>query len=203
MSPKRKLALLFSPSSTSILIGIVISIIMVTVSSISFAQHNGRFGSFNLGEYISATGITTLGTLVVSFFSSLKFNTLFSILFWVLVGFITYNVVYLFRSSVNESVTFVQEFHYVHAKPAYMRRQVAIRILLLFLALILWVTFALAFSWVVMPFVLSLINKSITDGQSPVYVALGFGISLLVTHIAAILLRFTLLKVRVSGGITA
>lgn len=200
MSPKRKLILLLTPSAMSLLLGISISIVMMVVSSLAFAQHNGRFGNFNLSTYVTSTGITTTGSLIKSFFSNLKFNTLFSILFWVLVGFITYNVVYVFRSSVDESVTFVQRFHYVHARPSYMRRQVALRIALLLVALVLWIAFALLFSWVILPSVLNLVNKTITNRQSGFYLILGFIIILLVTHLAAILMRFTLLKVRVSGA---
>ena len=200
MSLKHKLALLFTPSATSLLFGIPVSLIIIATSCVLFAQNSGRFGNFNLSEYVSVTGITSTSSLTRSFFSSIRFNTLFSILFWVLIGFITYNVVYVFRSSVDESVSFIQRFHYVHAQPAYMRRQLVIRVILLCFALILWIMFALLFSWLILPAVLGMVSRSIVLGGSPAYVALGFIITLLMTHLAAVLLRFTLLKVRVSGA---
>jgi hypothetical protein len=199
MSPKHKLSLLFTPSWISLLIGIILSVATVGTTSFLLAQHSGRLGNFNIGDYVSATGINTVGTLIKSFFSSLRFNTFFSILFWVLIGFITYNVVYLFRGSVDESVTFFQTLHYVHAKPSSMRRRLALRITLLIISMGFWVFFAFVFSWDLLPMILSLVNRSITEGGSPIYVILAFLLSLFVTHIAAILLRFTLLKARISS----
>jgi hypothetical protein len=200
MSPKRKLILLITPSWVSVLIGLVLTIVMVVTSSILFAEHSGRFGTFNLSQYVSTTGITSLGTLIKTFFSSLRFNSILTILFWVIIGFITYNIVYLFKGSVDESVTFFQRFHYVHAHPASIRRQLALRITLLFIALLFWIVFALLFSWEILPMIIGLINHSIGEGGSPAFVVLGFVIALLTTHVATILMRFTLLKVRVSGS---
>lgn len=175
------------------------SVAFASIASFALAQHNGRLGGFSFSAYLSSAELVNFGTQARSLISSIHFTSAFFILFWVIVGFITYNIIFVLKGSVDESVGFMHQLKYVNAQPALMRKQTFLRFLLLFIAIALWVMFALAFSWALLPAALSLISRSIVTGHSPIYVVWGFLVFLGTTHISVLLLRFTLLKARITN----
>jgi ABC-type transport system involved in multi-copper enzyme maturation permease subunit len=199
MTSKRKLFLIFTPSSVSLATGILLALLYAAITSVVLAQNSGRFVGFSIKSYLEVSHLSSLGSLLRSFFSSFKLNGILSIVFWVLIGFITYNVLFLLRGSVDESVSFWKRLHYIHAKPALLSKKLVARLFLLIFSLSIWVMFALLFSWFLLPIALNDVSKTITDGRSVLWVLLGSLIILGSSHVAVILLRFTLLRARISG----
>jgi hypothetical protein len=197
---KRKLLLLFIPSWLSLTFGIVLSLAFVGITSFTLAEHSGRLGGFKLGTYLLTTNLDDYGNLLRTFVSSIHFTSVLFILFWIFIGFITYNIVFVLKGSMDESVGFLHELKYVNAKPGTMEVHVLIRFTLLIIAIILWVLFALSFSWLALPRMLNLINHSITYSKSPANVLYSFILFLVITHLAVILLRFTMLRARLSSS---
>lgn len=200
MTLKHKLYLFITPSWLSFIVGIIISLSFIGVSSYLFAEHSGRFGNFELGNYLQSSSVAQLGKLSINFLSSIRITSILFVVFWVILGFIIYNVIFALKSSVDESVGFLQELTYVNARPGIMSVQVIARFLFLLLALILWVVYALGFSWLVLPNSLNYISRSIIGSKSPAYMLLGFLLVLVSTQVAAIILRFTFLRARISSN---
>lgn len=198
MPLSRKLLLLITPSWLSLSCGIILAFVFAGLTSLSLADHSGRLGGVRLSAYLQSTSLSNTGSLIGSFLSDIRFTSVFFVIFWIIIGFIAYNIIFVLKGSVDESVGFIQELHYINAKSTSMRVRVIVRFLLLVAAIILWIIFALVFSWVLLPDMLSLINTSVTGGSSPINVIYSFLIFLATTHVAVIILRFTLLRARLS-----
>lgn len=200
MTFKRKLILLISPSWMSITCGAILSFMFIGLTSFIFAQHSGLFGSFTPWTYVQSTSLPNFFNMLRSSINDVRLTSVFFIVFWILIGFIAYNIIIALKGSVDESVGFMMQLRYVNAKPKLMGVHAIIRYILLLLAIMLWVLFALIFSWMILPLVLNLINKTFTKSGSPLYIILSFLLFLVTAHVAAMILRFTFLRARLTSG---
>jgi hypothetical protein len=197
---KQKLYLLITPSGVSIFVGVVMSLIFTGAAAYLLAENSGRLGSFSINSYIVTIGLDQFFSSAWNMLDSLQINHVIFIAFWAIIGFICYTVLFLFKESFDESVGFWQRLHYVHASQDSTFSQLFARFIMLAVALFGWVLFSLVFAWYVLPGSLSLINDTIVEQKNAVYTVLSFLVMLLTNHVAVILLRFTLLRVRVTGG---
>lgn len=206
MKPTHKLRRLFLPSIYSLVISLAVTVVITAIACFIISKPSNNFlrSVFQRENLFTITTIKdvsgSLGSLYDTVFKTTMLNKVLFIIFWALIGFIVYNVVYGIKTSVDDSVTFMHELHYVHARPESLKRQLTMRFVLLFVAMLGWLTYALFLSWTIWPEFLNRIHMTFIEHGSVFNIVYAFILLLFYIHVAVILLRFTLLRARLFTG---
>jgi hypothetical protein len=193
----RSLFVLFSPTWFSVISGIFIAAIYVGSASIFFGLRSGHFRKHNIYNFMSKLDAKTSLRELSQLISSLTSKPLLLTTLLMLVTFIACSVMFVIRNSNYHQLTFFRSHRYIHPNLVAPSNDFLFRVLLFSVSLTLLLLFTFVFSWQILPITLGLINRSITQGENPVYVGLAYAILLSYTHIGVILLRLTLYKNRV------
>lgn len=203
----RFIRLALQPSLFSGIITVLLSSIILGVATLSYANGSGIVYEFLFGENSSTELIqTSRGTFAAisnTVFGNPTLNKLLYFVFWMLVGLLTYILLYSLIRGASTTMEDVEETNYVNVTRGETLR-IFITHSVLHIAIVLcWFVYTLFFIKIFLPFsILSgRIGLTMLPGiQGWLYGLLGLIVLIGSLHIHVVLLRFSLLKVRAFGG---
>lgn len=200
---------LITPSPSSFFAVVMLSVIVVGGSALSFALHNGKIYEYLFGPGSSVELIESSRSSFEVFnkivFSNPTLNKILFFLFWMLIGLSIYSTISLLRRSTGGLMNFWREMHFRHARQNRLKEDLSIRIVLYSIIIIVWILYSFFFISTLLPFSVLCSRIGINELGSRdgwLYVAaalLDLGLSF---HLYVILLRFSVFRPRLFGSIT-
>lgn len=210
MIPKgriRFVGVLLTPSLASAGLCTGLSILILTISSLTYNSHTGflydlLFGANSSTDLIES-GRNTIDTIIQATFGNPILNKLIFFAFWCLVGL----VIYMLLSGLGKTTSIISDtahrFYYFNSRRRQFEEELGLRLIIGAVAVLLGFLYMTFFFRVLLPFSIlcGRIGLSVlSDFSGWLYLIAGFmtlGVSL---HFCIVLLRLLLLRPRLSKG---
>lgn len=208
MIPKLKLvALFFGPSINGGATTVVAALALVAEANYSYVVKSGLLYNALLGAgtpyNTMQSSNSAVSALHQTVFSNPMFNKLLFYGMWLLAGLCIYGFIMLFRTSLMQEKSELQQLQYIHARRSQIEHDLVLRTairltgLLIGLTLI-WLFINFLFPFCVLAARVGLDKLSLLNGW--LFLLLGLVVMIMTLHIFIVILRIIFFKPRLFGG---
>ncbi len=204
MHPLKNISKLITPSTASIALSLVLTVVIVGAGLWFTDIRTGvlfnalTFGS-NAPDTTITTSLTTINQLNDRIFGNELLNKFLFYGLWLMIGCLVYVLVSAIIAFGGESVEAVEEMKYVNASRAGLERVFLSRLGTRIIAIILEVLYSLFFLRLILPYSTYAIHVGVNQTQllpALGYIGLGTAVLMAGWHVHVVLIRLVALKTR-------